>query len=80
MTSPSYTLINVYKAKFLIFHMDLYRLESKNDIDDLGWEDNLGQGILVVEWAEKMDYPGETIRVTFEVRENQQRRITIRIP
>ena len=37
--SPSFTLINIYQARVLIIHMDLYRLESESEISDLGWED-----------------------------------------
>lgn len=73
--SPSYTLVNVYQAKFPLFHMDLYRLGSVSEIEDLGWEELLGQGVIVVEWAEKLDFEGESIRITIDVIGNQQRKI-----
>jgi tRNA threonylcarbamoyladenosine biosynthesis protein TsaE len=71
--SPSYTLINLYKAKFPIIHVDLYRLENKADIFELGWEDYLGQGVIVIEWADKLDFNGPAIRVLIKVGENEQR-------
>ncbi len=71
--SPSYTLINLYKAKFPLIHIDLYRLENKADIFELGWEDYLGQGVIVIEWADKLDFNGPAIRVLIKVGENEQR-------
>jgi len=64
--SPSYTLINLYKAKFPIIHIDLYRLENKDDIFRLGWEDYLGQGVIVIEWADKLDFKEPAMRVLIE--------------
>lgn len=75
--SPSYTLINLYKAKFPIIHIDLYRLENKDDIFGLGWEDYLGQGVIVIEWADKLDFKGPAIRVLIKVGENEQRLIRL---
>ena len=75
--SPSFTLINIYPAKFPIFHMDLYRLGKKSDIYDLGWEDYLGQGVIIVEWAEKMDYELEAIRISISIGEEDERIIRI---
>ena len=78
--SPSFTLVNVYQARVSIFHMDLYRLEKKTDIHDLGWEDFLDQGVVIVEWAEKLDYEGEAIYVHIRVGEGDERFITVAEP
>ncbi len=75
--SPSYTLINIYKAKYPIFHIDLYRLEKNAEIMDLGWEDYLGQGIIVVEWAQKIKFNLDAIRVILHIGKKDQRKITI---
>jgi tRNA threonylcarbamoyladenosine biosynthesis protein TsaE len=75
--SPSYTLINIYKAKYPIFHIDLYRLGKNAEILDLGWEDYLGQGVIVVEWAEKIRFNLDAIHVTFHMVKNDQRKITV---
>jgi tRNA threonylcarbamoyladenosine biosynthesis protein TsaE len=77
VSSPSFTLINVYEGRHRIFHIDLYRLEREAEIADLGWEDMLGQGIVVVEWAEKLTFPVEGIRVRIETAGDDDRRITI---
>lgn len=75
--SPSYTLVNIYQAKYLIFHIDLYRLGKNSEILDLGWEDYLGQGVIVVEWAEKINFNLDAILVTFHMGEKDQRKIII---
>jgi len=75
--SPSYTLINIYQAKYPIFHIDLYRLGKETEIMDLGWEDYLGQGVIIVEWAEKLRFGQDAIRVTIRTGKQGQRRITI---
>ena len=51
--SPSFTLVNEYRGRVPLVHMDLYRLDDAADIEDLGYEDYFfGNGIVVVEWAE----------------------------
>lgn len=75
--SPSYTLINIYPAKYLIFHIDLYRLDKDSEILDLGWEDYIDQGVIIVEWAEKIKFDLKAIRVFFDKGENNQRTIKI---
>ena len=52
IVSPSYTLMNVYEGKFTLFHIDLYRIgeQLKGGIPEI--DDNLDNGIIVVEWAE----------------------------
>ncbi len=75
--SPSYTLVNIYFAKFPLYHIDLYRLENESEIDDLGWEDFLDQGIIVVEWAEKLKFDLEAIRIKIEILGDQKRKVLI---
>ena len=77
--SPTFTLLNIYKAKFAIYHIDLYRLEKREDILDLGWEDWLGEGVVIVEWAEKVDFDPAcpTIRISLEMGEGDERTIRI---
>jgi tRNA threonylcarbamoyladenosine biosynthesis protein TsaE len=75
--SPSFTLVNIYQAKFLIYHIDLYRLGKESEIEDLGWEDYLDRGVIIVEWAEKLRVDMESIRVTIEVDADDTRKIKI---
>jgi tRNA threonylcarbamoyladenosine biosynthesis protein TsaE len=75
--SPSYTIMNVYESRFPIFHFDLYRLERSSDILDLGWEDYLERGVVVVEWAERIVFDYPAIRVVIEKGRGDERKITI---
>lgn len=77
VSSPSFTLVNVYEGRHRVFHIDLYRLDRAAEIADLGWEDMLGQGIVVVEWAEKLTFPVDGIRVLIEPTGDDERRISI---
>ena len=53
VTSPSFTLIQEYRGRIPVFHADFYRLDSIQEIENLGIEDYLDRGLLLVEWAEK---------------------------
>ncbi len=75
--SPSFTLVNIYQAKFPIYHIDLYRLGKESEIEDLGWEDYLDRGVIIVEWAEKLRVDMESIRVTIEIEADDTRKIKI---
>ena len=75
--SPSYTLVNIYQAEYPIYHIDLYRLNKNSEIMDIGWEDYLGRGVIIVEWAEKIKFSLDAIRVTLKIEEGDRRRIRI---
>jgi tRNA threonylcarbamoyladenosine biosynthesis protein TsaE len=75
--SPTFTLVNIYQAKCPVFHIDLYRLGKDSEIDDLGWEDYLECGVVIVEWAEKLKMEMDAIRISIEVLSDETRKITI---
>jgi len=53
VSSPTFTLVNVYRGRHQIFHLDLYRLHQASELRDVGVEEYLaGDGICVVEWPE----------------------------
>jgi tRNA threonylcarbamoyladenosine biosynthesis protein TsaE len=55
LTSPSFTLINEYFGKVPFYHIDLFRLESEREAEELGLEEYFqGGGITVIEWADKI--------------------------
>ena len=67
--SPTFVLMCEYYARLTLYHMDLYRLDSVDEVIDLGLDDYiLGEGVCVVEWAEKgLDaFPGENMRIRIE--------------
>ncbi len=78
--SPSYTLVNIYQGRVPVFHIDLYRLERASEIQDLGWDDYLGEGVVIIEWAERLPFPIDGIRVAIEAGADDTRTITIRRP
>ena len=56
VTSPTYTIVNEYTSGRLpLFHFDMYRLRSSEDLFDIGWEDYLERGgVCAVEWSENV--------------------------
>ena len=53
--SPTFTLIHEHKGRLPVYHFDLYRLDTPEQIEDLGYEDYFnGQGVTIIEWAEKI--------------------------
>ena len=53
--SPTFTLVEVYDtARGPIWHFDLYRLDSPEQVYELGWEEALSQGIVLLEWPERL--------------------------
>ena len=60
VTSPSFTLVNIYHGRCTIYHVDLYRLEGKRDIDTIGIDEFIDKdGITIVEWGERLLFPVE---------------------
>ena len=80
VTSPTYTIVNEYLGGRLpLFHFDMYRLHSSDDLFDIGWDDYLERGgICAVEWSENVaDAMEDPITVTIEKLGETSRRITI---
>ncbi len=56
ITSPTYTIVNEYPGRIPLFHFDMYRLGSSEDLFDIGWEDYLTRGgVIAVEWSERVE-------------------------
>ena len=82
VTSPTFTIVNEYEGGRLpLFHFDMYRLGSADELFDIGWEDYLSRGgVCAVEWSENVEEAlGDAVRV--EIRkdpsEPDKRMITI---
>ena len=80
VTSPTYTIVNEYlSGRIPLFHFDMYRLHSSDDLFDIGWEDYLDRGgICAVEWSENVaDAMENPIFVRISKLDADSRRITI---
>ena len=80
VTSPTYTIVNEYlTGRLPLFHFDMYRLSSADDLFDIGWEDYLDRGgICAVEWSENVGSAmTDAVTVTIEKLGEESRRITV---
>ena len=83
VTSPTYTIVNEYLGGSMpLFHFDMYRLGSEDELFDIGWEDYLDRGgVCAVEWSEQVAdaMPEDTVYITISRRAEDERWRTITI-
>ncbi len=80
ITSPTFTIINEYSGRFVLYHLDMYRLSSADELDGIGYDVCFDdQCVTVVEWAEKIkDFlPEGTLFVLITYLEENKRKITV---
>ena len=80
VSSPTFSLVHEYRSTPKLYHFDMYRVTSFDDLYSTGFFDYLETGaILAIEWSENIEdaLPDRTIRVTFERLEEEKRRITL---
>ena len=81
VTSPSFTILNVYESgRCPLYHFDWYRLESAEELYELGMDEYLGgDGIAVIEWAERCPetVPEGALKIVLEATGEEMRRIKI---
>lgn len=81
VTSPTFTLVNEYRGRLTLYHIDLYRIEQPAEALTFGLEDYLfGEGVCVIEWAERVKemLPSGCLWITFFHLDETKRRITMR--
>ncbi len=81
VTSPSFTLVNRYDAKFTVYHLDLWRIESNAafavGLDEILEDEN---AVVIIEWSERLQnfsFPKKVIRVKIEGDGDEARKVTI---
>jgi tRNA threonylcarbamoyladenosine biosynthesis protein TsaE len=78
--SPTFVLMHIYKAKMPLYHFDCYRLNSLEELENIGFQDfvNDPQAISCVEWAEKAGnlIPQSVRHIRFEILDTSKRRIS----
>ena len=79
VTSPTYALMHHYQGRYDLYHFDLYRLCGWADLDEIGFDEFIDAGkIVVVEWSERADGAGlEGIQISFSAQEDDCRTIEL---
>lgn len=77
ISSPTFALVNEYSGKFPVYHFDMYRVNSWDDLYSTGFFDYIGNGVLVIEWSENIDgaLPEDAIKIEIQKGENDNERI-----
>lgn len=69
ITSPTFTIVNEYEGKLPLYHFDVYRIGSADEMFEIGYDEYIsGKGITVIEWAERIEemLPPERIEVMID--------------
>jgi tRNA threonylcarbamoyladenosine biosynthesis protein TsaE len=76
--SPTFTLVQTYETKLgEIWHFDLYRIKSPEDVMELGWEEALANTIMLIEWPQRLGHliPAKATHILFELGKSENERI-----
>jgi tRNA threonylcarbamoyladenosine biosynthesis protein TsaE len=81
VNSPTFVLVNEYKGRMPVFHLDMYQLNAAPDAIEFGFFDYLARaasGVMVIEWAEKIAaiIPDDSLNIKFEILSARKRRLT----
>jgi tRNA threonylcarbamoyladenosine biosynthesis protein TsaE len=82
VNSPTFVLVNEYRGRLPVFHLDMYQLGTASDAVEFGMLDYLARarsGVMIIEWAEKITavLPDDCLQVKFEVVSARKRRLEL---
>ncbi len=80
VVSPSFVLVRQYLSGFMpLIHVDVYRLSTVNEFDDLDVFEMAANGVLVIEWGDAVEsgLPGDHLRIDFSVGEGEERTLEL---
>ena len=68
VSSPTFAIVNEYSGSIKIFHFDMYRISTWDDLYSTGFFDYIGQGLCIIEWSENIEaaLPENTVKIQFE--------------
>lgn len=75
--SPTFTIMHQYAGRLPVRHVDLYRIESIDDLDTIGLFDVSFDGVTIVEWANKLGIESDCVKVVLKEISDTKREITI---
>ncbi len=77
ISSPTFAIVNEYQGVYPIYHFDMYRIESWNDLDSIGFFDYVDNGVILIEWSENIEgaLPDDIIRITINKTKDENKRI-----
>lgn len=77
VSSPTFAIVNEYSGKFNIYHFDMYRITSEDDLYSTGFYDYLDNGVIIIEWSENIEYAldDNAIRITINKTDNENYRV-----
>lgn len=77
VSSPTFAIVNEYVGKFNIYHFDMYRIKSEDDLYSTGFYDYLDNGVLIIEWSENIEYAldSNTIRIKIDKTDDENTRV-----
>lgn len=79
VSSPTFAIVHEYSGKYKIYHFDMFRVESWEDLYSTGFFDYIDNGILIIEWSENIEsaIPESALKVTIKIENELERTILI---
>lgn len=79
VSSPTFAIVHEYVGKYTVYHFDMYRVNSWDDLYSTGFFDYINNGILVIEWSENIEsaIPDLAIKITITISSDTERTILI---